>query len=374
MTLCRKMHALRAMCVPLTGVFVNVSGYSPAGFGSSPDPAAALSTAAAGLYARIAAGGRPGPEDGQALQELWAWNLVSDDPDLPGEPVVLDPRRAVRNRATAAMEALARRAAQMTQMPELADQLVAHYERARIRPGMGCEYLDSPAEVNARIGAALAGAEHELLTAQPGGPRTRELLQIALRRDSQALARGVKVRTLYLDNVRTDPVTREWCTEMTRLGAQYRTISSPFQRCIIIDRRHAFIDDYVQDGPANAAWYVQDEAMVAWIAAVFDGTWARAEPWHGDVRVAGLGVGVGAGPRTTRQQREILRDVCHGVSQAKTAARLQWSVRRVAKALEELRAMFGVPTTTALAYVWATHPERLIDEQPLGRGDVTPAA
>ncbi|TXS50140.1 hypothetical protein [Streptomyces sp. t39] len=332
--------------------------------------------AAQDLYGRIAAGGRPGAGDGPALQELWAWQLVSDDPERPDAPVALDPRHAVRQQATAAMEALARRAAQMTQMPELADRLVHDFERARMRPGMGCEYLSDPSEVNARIGAALAGAETELLTAQPNGPRSRELLQIALRRDSQALARGVRVRTLYLETVRTDPVTREWCTEMTRLGAQYRTIAGAFQRCIIIDRKHAFVDDFLHtDGPRHAAVYVQDEAMVAWIAAVFDGVWARGEAWNGDARVAGLGIGVGAGARTTRAQRDILRDACHGITQKKTAERLGWSVRKVAKELEDLRNLFGVPTTAALAYVWATHPERLLDEQPLlDRGDVTPAA
>jgi DNA-binding CsgD family transcriptional regulator len=323
----------------------------------------------------MAAGGSPRDGDEPALNTLWEWGLIAADPNRPDRLVTLDPRRAVQDKARASVAAIARRAAQLSQLPDVADQLAAHYERSRTRPGVGCEYLDDPAEVNARIGAALGNAEEELLTAQPGGPRTRELLDIAVGRDSKALARGVKVRTLYRDVVRTDPVTREWATVMTGRGAQFRTISSPFHRCVVVDRRHAFIDDYVNNGPSHAAWYVQDPAMVAWIVAVFDEVWRRAEVWNGEVRSAGYGLMVGAGQRTTRMQREILRDTCEGIMQEATAARLGISVRKIVTELQTLRTMFGASTTTALAFKWASNPERLIDDQPrISRGDVEPAA
>jgi hypothetical protein len=344
--------------------------------GEPPRDRGVLSPDAADLYGRITAGHVPGDADGTALEELVAWGLVAADPDQPDRPVVLEPRKAVRDQAKAQIAALARRAAQLTQLPELSDELAVHYERARTREGAGCEYLTDPAEVNARIGAALAGAQQEMLTAQPGGPRTQALLNIALDRDSKALERGVRVRTLYRDTVHTDVVTRQWATIMTGKGAQFRTIAAPFQRCIIIDRQHAFIDDYVhQDGPANAAWYVQDRGMVAWIAAVFDEVWRRAEVWNGDARAAGCGITVGAGPRTTRMQREILRDTCAGIMQETTAHRLGLSVRKIASELQLLRQMFGAATTSALAYEWALCPERLIDDEPaIARGDVETAA
>ncbi|MGW7283989.1 hypothetical protein ACWGH4_00560 [Streptomyces sp. NPDC054847] len=337
-----------------------------------------MSASGLDLYGRIAAGGRPGAGDEAALDELWAFGLVSADPDQPDRPVILEPRRAIRDQARAQIAMLARQAAALAQLPELSDELAVHYDRVRNREGVGCEYLDDPAEVNARIGAALAGARVEMLTAQPGGPRTRKLLSLAVDRDAKALERGVRVKTLYLDTVRTDPVTREWATIMTGKGAVFRTMPSPFQRCIIIDRQHAFINDHlhVQDGgPVNAAWYVQDHGMVAWIAAVFDEVWRRADVWTGDAHCAGLGIGVGAGPRTTRRQREMLRDLCEGLGQDATAKRLGWSPRAVAKEFQALRAMFGAKTQAQLAYEWAQCPERLIDDEPaIAQGDVDTAA
>jgi DNA-binding CsgD family transcriptional regulator len=349
---------------------VNDSGTSLAGD-------AALSPAAAGLYARMAAGEHPAPGDEETLDELVGWGLVSADPDRPDRPVVLDPRKVVRDQARAQISALARKAAELSKLPELSDELAAHYYRGRGPQGAGCEYLDDPTVVNARIGAALAGARKEMLTAQPGGPRNRKLLDLAVERDAKALSRGVQVRTLYRDAVRADAVTREWATVMTGMGVQFRTIGAPFLRCIVIDRQHAFIDDYVtDDGPAHAAWYVKDPGMVAWIVAVFDEVWRRGESWSGGVRAVGYGLMAGAGQRTTRMQREILRDTCEGIMQETTAARLGISVRKIVTELHTLRTMFGAPTTTALAFKWASNPERLIDNEPfsLDRGDVTPAA
>lgn len=243
----------------------------------------------------------------------------------------------------------------------LADDLTLHFEQSGWRSRRGAEYLSEPGVVNARIGDALGAAQEELLTAQPGGPRNRELLQIAVDRDSKALERGVSVRTLYLDSVRDDAVTREWATTMTGLGAHFRTLVRPFQRCVIVDRKQAFISNYfVKDAPAHAAWHVMDRAMVAWIAEVYEESWRRAEVWHGQARTAVEG---SAGTRTTRVQREILRDMAGGVEQRITAQRIGMSLRKLTDEIGQLRTLWGVSTLAELTYRWALSPDRLVDDE-----------
>ena len=319
-----------------------------------------LSDAARDLYARIARGEHAEEADSGPLEELFSRQLVAADTDVPGRLTVMDPHEAERLYLQAGMRDLVERAAHLASIPGAADELAAHFERAQRRTADGCEYLAEPGIVNARIGVALAQAQCELLTAQPGGPRTKELLDIALERDTDALKRGVSVRTLYRDSVRDDAVTRVWATLMTQKGAQFRTLASPFQRCIIVDRRQAFISDYAPGSNPNSAWHVRGQAMVAFIVAVFEDSWRRADTWTGDPRT----VDVSAGTRTTRLQREILRDTAAGIEQRATAKRLGISVRKLSTEIGKLREMWAVQTLPELTYQWALSPERLIDDRP----------
>lgn len=316
------------------------------------------------LYGRITRGEEAQHGDSASLQKLFAWQMVTADPETPDEIVALEPKEAARRILMAEAEAMARRAARMAGIPDVADQLARHYERARGGNGRSCEFLSEPATVNARIKVALAGAEKEMLTAQPGGPRNQEVLEMAQERDANAIDRGVRIRTLYRDSVRDDPITRKYATFMTCKGAQFRTLVAPFERAIVIDRREAFISDHADpDSHPHAAWHVRDRAFVAWIVQVFDETWRRADIWNGDSRAAGTCCAAGTGARTTRVQREILRDTCSGVDQRKTASRLGVSTRRVTRELEQLRKLFGAVNTTQLVYLWARSPEHDIDDE-----------
>lgn len=253
-------------------------------------------------------------------------------------------------------------------MPDLSDRLAGQYAAAQWGVTARSEYLGDPALVNARIAAVVAGARSEILAAQPGGPRTREHQEIAVGRDTAALERGVKLRTLYRDTVRTDGITAEFARTMTGLGAEYRTVVCPFAKTVIVDREHAFVTNYVIDGPENAAWHVTDRAVVAWMAHVYEEEWRRADPWAGELRSrrgepdAGAGEGDARPTRTTPQQREIMRLVVDDAPQSSIAKRLGISERRVSQELAALKALFGVGTLGALGFRWASCPDRLVDD------------
>jgi sugar-specific transcriptional regulator TrmB len=312
------------------------------------------------------------------LEELVAWGVVGFDPERPHMPVALDPQQAAQRRIAAELEEAAARVARMSAIPALADELSREFERAQWRAGGGSEFLDDPATVNARLDDVVGRAESEILAAQPGGPRTRELLERAVDRDTQALERGVTLRTLYRDKVRDDAVTSEFARTMSARGAAYRTLVSPYERCIVVDRRHAFISDHVVEGaPPHAAWYITDRAMVAFVAAVFDEAWRRASPWHGELRsrrtleAVDTVSGPDAGVRTARLDREILRDMAAGTPQTVTARRLGMSPRKLTDEITRLKGLYGVQTLHELTYQFALSPDRLIDDsaaaaQPVG--------
>lgn len=342
------------------------------------------SQAAVDLYKRLARGEDLAPGDEGPLEELVAWRLASVDTDGPGgraagTPVVLDPMQAARQRRDEAMDLWVKAAKDLVAVPRIADELTVEFERSKWWSGPGSEFLADPETVNARIAQALNGARCELLTAQPGGPRTPEQVSRARVRDGDALARGVEIRSLYRDTVRDDPTTSLYARQMSARGAQFRTLVGPFQRCVIIDRSQAYISDHVvRDAAPHAARHVKDRGVVGFIVAVFEEEWRRAEPWAGERRPAptgqqgadgeagegGFAGGETAAVRTTELQREILLDAELGILQSHTAARLGISARTLSAHLSDLRKAWGAPTLPALIALWVRSPDRaLVDDR-----------
>jgi DNA-binding CsgD family transcriptional regulator len=333
------------------------------------------------VYGRIARQESLADVKQEHLDELEEWGLIGFDPACPGTPVVLDPHTALQRKLAQELKEAQARVARMSALPSLADELGTHFAGAQWRTGGGAEYLDDPATVNARLDAVVAGARVEILAGQPGGPRTADLLALAIDRDTAALERGVRLRTLYRDTVRDSALTAEQARVMTGKGAEYRTLVGHFERCIVVDRRHAFISNYVVEGaPQHSAWHVSDRAMVAWIAEVFDGEWRRADVWSGELRprrgepaVDTVSAPAAPGVRTTRRQREILRDLAAGHTQPAIARRIGVSKRKLEEDIAALKALWGAGTLPELVYQWALSPDRLVDDSAPTTGDVAGA-
>ncbi|MFD9249586.1 hypothetical protein [Streptomyces bottropensis] len=340
------------------------------------------------MYGLIAVQERVPAEYAVQVGRLAAWGFVTFHPDRPDVPVALDPQVAARRRAQAELAEAEARMARLKALPDMSDQLGEVFERAQWRTGGGCEFIDDPVTVNARLEDVVGSAREQILSAQPNGPRDRELLERSLERDAGALRRGVQMRTLYRDTVRQHPVTAEYARVMTGHGADYRTLVGHFERCIVVDGRTAFISDHVVEGaPEHAAWLVTDRAMVAFISAVFEGQWRRADPWHGDIRprtapatsaASGTAATAAVGAllagsvdtvsaaavavRTTPRQREILRDIAAGIEQRITARRIGISTRKLTDEITELKALFGASSLPQLTFQWALSPDRLMDD------------
>lgn len=342
-------------------------------------PSGQLSKNAMLLYGRLARGEKPTGDDKPALDELVDWGFVVFDDEHPDDPVPLDPQEAGRRRLEADLRQAADRVARMQAMPALVDELRVDFERNCWRSG-GSEFLAERHLVNARLDDVIGQARQELLTAQPGGPRTPEELARSVDRDSAGLARGVRMRTLYRDTVRDHPITAEAARVMSAKGRAYRTLVGPFHRLIVIDRREAFISDYM-GAPDHSAWHVTDRALVAFVVQVFEETWLRAQVWHGELRAgrttetSSAADGSGAvGVRTNAVQRAILRDMAAGMQQRITASRIGISLRTLTDEIAVLKEMWGASTLHELTYQWALSPDHDVDDQIDGISSGRPAA
>lgn len=321
-----------------------------------------------------------------AQTELLDWGLITLEDQPGGVPGVRDPKHAVQRRVDDVLATAERSVALLRALPDLTSQLTQHYEAVQLRiAGCASVYLDSGEAANARLQDVVGGAKREILAAQPGGPRDQALLDKAAPRDSAALDRGVELRTVYRDTVRDHAPTADYVATMTNRGpgrsAQYRTLPGKFERMIIVDREAAVVPDYiVAESPPHAAWLITDPAAVAVLARAFDQTWMRARPWTGQLRKRGGdakdtlsswgAVGV-EGTRTTRRQREIMRNLCAGVAQATVARRLGVSERKLADEISALKGLWGVSTMNELIYQWAQSVDNRVDDsapadQPAG--------
>jgi hypothetical protein len=300
-----------------------------------------------------------------ARTELLHWGLISDE----HRPVARDPQQALRAKVTLELEEARRRIDLVASMPDLSRDLIREYRQVQLRAGGASVYLADQEMVNARLQDVIGDARREILAAHPGGPRKRELLDIAIARDTAALDRGVEIRTIYRDTVRDHPLTAEYARTMsartTGRPARYATLVGDFERMVIVDREYAFISDHIVAGsPPHAAWLVKDPAVVAVLAQQFEASWQWAQPWAGELRTRG-GVDTVSGVdgvRTDRQQRGIMRYLCSGESQAATARKLGMSKRKLEEEIAVLKARWGVRTLNELIHQYTLSPDRTVDD------------
>ncbi len=300
-------------------------------------------------------------------QELVTWGFITDEE----RPIARDPQQALRTMVSRALEQARRHIDLVATMPALSRDMIRAYRQVQLKAGGSSVYLSDQETVNRRLQDVIGDARREVLCAQPGGPRSRELLEIAVDRDMAALDRGVELRTIYRDTVRDHAVTAEYARTMSARvqgrPAQYRTRPGDFERMIIVDRETAVLSDHIVAGsPPHSAWLVTDPAVVAVLAQVFDNNWLLAQPWTGDLRPRSR-TGVDTvtsvdGVRTGRRQRSILRYLCGGESQDATARKMGVSRRKLQEEIAVLKTLWGVGTLNELIFQYALSPDRLVDD------------
>ena len=305
-------------------------------------------TAAAPLYEETALGGglkdsdpriQPGAELHAALELLLSLNLLVHDLDndvfVPVDPTTVQSH---------VVGPMSQRGAEL---------LGESSQWARAFAGLSHAWRRSPTalrgpitELHATaiqtfINGAVAEAEEELLTAQP--QTGRELpsagLKAAADRDKAAIGRGVRMRTLYQHSARRHALTREYVAEVSTAGGEVRTLDEFFNRMIVIDRRLAIVPGRAD----NTAVAVQEPALVAYLADIFERAWERARPFINTERTMMNDI--------AREQRAMtIRMLIEGHSDPVSAKRLGVSARTFAGYVADLKAEYDSDTRFQLGY------------------------
>ncbi len=194
------------------------------------------------------------------------------------------------------------------------------------------------------IVSAVAEAEVELLTAQPQTGRDAPSIAAAALRDTEALARGLKQRTLYQHSARHNNLTVKYVAAVTERGAEIRTLDEFFQRLIVIDRRLAIIPS--ASGTAGAI-VIREPSVVAYLVDVFERYWARARPFTSNdpTKVRGLHA-----EQHAEQRAMTIRMLVQGYADVVAAKRVGVSPRTYAGYVADLKEEYGAQTRFQLGY------------------------
>ncbi|GAA4774581.1 MULTISPECIES: helix-turn-helix transcriptional regulator [Streptomyces] len=186
--------------------------------------------------------------------------------------------------------------------------------------------------VRERLESLAATARTECLSLLPGGAQLPDTMDASQPLDELALARGVRIRSLYQESFRNDPPTLEYVRWYCGLGGAARTVPVVPMLMVIVDRKAALVPMDPRDGRAGAL-EVRSGGLVSALVVLFEQLWESGTPF-------------GETPRRdahdlSPQERELLLLLGIGSTDEIAARRLGVSLRTVRRMSSELMSRLG---------------------------------
>ncbi|WP_405938136.1 helix-turn-helix transcriptional regulator [Streptomyces sp. NBC_00726] len=204
-----------------------------------------------------------------------------------------------------------------------------HLYPSRSQPD--AERLIGMDSVQERMQDLADAARQECMTFNPGGGQSAASLAASKPLDSDVIARGVRMRTVYLDSVRNDPTTVEYAGWLTGLGGQVRTVPVLPIRMAVIDRAVAILP-MDPDHTRKGAVQINSPGVVKALTELFERVWADAVPLgDGHDRCEELDE-----HGLARREQELLRLLAQGLTDAAASKSLGVSLRTVRRMTADL--------------------------------------
>jgi DNA-binding CsgD family transcriptional regulator len=263
-----------------------------------------------------------------ALKELGEASLVRKSWERPGGHVLVSPDVGLEPMLAQQEADLYRYQRDMVESRAAAARLINEYNIAREIPGgVPEEHLAGLDTVRLAIEGLAKNCTSEIMAFAPDGSQTPENMATSRPLDQELLERGIRLRSLYLESIANDPPTMAYARWLVDGGGEVRTIASLPVRMAIYDRSAALVAIDPNRG-ATGAILLRGEGVLTVLCAYFDQVWESAKEL-GDV------------PRRdddglSTQEREILRLLAAGCTDAAVARRLGISVRTTGRLVAEL--------------------------------------
>ncbi|MFF5445536.1 LuxR C-terminal-related transcriptional regulator [Streptomyces sp. NPDC012888] len=260
---------------------------------------------------------------GMALDRLSELSLIYPTARESEIPRVLGPETAMGILLARQEAALAAQQERTETARAAAARLVAEFASARPQGARdSMERLHGIDTIRHRLAQLGDSARRSVMTFAPGGGHSEDDLRASRGPNHAMLARGVQLRTVYLDSVRNHAPTRVHVEWLNRCGARVRTAPSLPLRMIIVDRETAVLPMDVSDA-RGAALVLREESLLVALCALFEQTWAVSQPFG----EPGTGAKPADAGELTRREQEVLRLLAEGHTDESVAKRLGISSR-----------------------------------------------
>ncbi|GLW53381.1 LuxR C-terminal-related transcriptional regulator [Kitasatospora phosalacinea] len=251
--------------------------------------------------------------------------------------------RAVSDRISAELRAEGTRMLlRAEEMPTLLEDLTHAYDATPRRADRSSvvQHVDRTEQIRHRVLQLASEAYEEELSLHPGGAGPADLLEQALERTRRFLERGGTIRTVYEPTALLDGTTVRWAERVTGWGGRFRTLSEPFSRMLIFDRRVAVVPASADN---SSAAFIEDPAVVSFLVAAFERDWERAEriQWRSAEH---------EGESVVPVHEQVGRLLAQGLTQKTIASRLGLGERTVAAHISRLRELHDAETLFQLGW------------------------
>ncbi|MFI7215300.1 LuxR C-terminal-related transcriptional regulator [Micromonospora maritima] len=205
----------------------------------------------------------------------------------------------------------------------------AHDDRHQVREGRVLDGIDA---VRDRLAELSQTARFECLSFTTGRGQSPDTLQAEGPLNQFALQREVRIRNVYQDSFRNDPVTLAHARRMASLGAESRTAPTLPMRLVIVDRDTALVP-IEPENARRGALELRSPGVVAGLVALFEQVWRTATPFAEQTTPDEQGL--------TPHERELIRLLAAGHTDESAARKLAVSVRSVQRMMTSLTERLG---------------------------------
>jgi len=269
----------------------------------------------------------------EGLDELAKLSLLRQSWEAPGSMRLVSPEVGLSWLLAQQEAQLLERQRQIAATRAAVAAVVADYadlhpsrQHSEIEQLVGIDAVRSWIEERAHAGLS------EVLTFSPGGPLSEQGMAASRPLNQEALERGTKMRTIYLDSARNDPATLAYLRWLVEAGGQVRTAATLPLRMVIFDRKQALIPVNPEHSTTGAV-IQRGAGMVAALCALFDQTWQNAKPVGQEKQRDDHGL--------TGQEQAIITLLAEGWTDDVIARKLGVSVRTSRRITAELTQRLG---------------------------------